>query len=362
LRLLHLHIQNFRRHDSIQLHPTAGVNLLYGKNGVGKTNILEAIHFICFTKSLIDASDSECLKLGTSHFELDAVMESDTQIQSSVRVYYSALEGKNVFINKSALSTFSSIIGEYPCVGISPFDIALAQGSPQERRRFLDMSIAQTNKAYLQDLQSYNRILKQRNKILFEMKTALTSSSNGTLEAYTQSLIKVAAAIVFKRVKFTEEFQSYVTKAYHLFHSFDETPSLKYESDFEIDIAVNEQMIASSMEAKFQRIEPDEIRRGQTLSGPHRDDIEFLINAISLKKFASQGQQKTFVICLKLAQHAYIEERLNEKPLFLLDDVFSELDRNRVGDLIELLKPLGQALITTTEQKDFSEVNQIAIT
>jgi DNA replication and repair protein RecF len=358
LRVQHIHIQNFRKHGDASLDLQNGVNVIYGRNGVGKTNFLEAIHYACLTKSLINASDAECLRFGAPHFEIDTTFESDSNLTTSVRVYYSADEGKNIFINRSPLVSFSEIIGQYPCVSLSPFDIALAQGAPAERRRFLDVSISQTNKAYLSDLLNYKRILSQRNKILSELKFASNEAMMDSLAVWTESFAHTSAAIIARRLAFTEGFAEYITKAYHRFQSFSETPSMVYESDLNLGAAKTKDEILGIIEEKLRRVESDELRRGQTLLGPHRDDVEFLINGISLKKFASQGQQKTFVICLKLAQHAYISEVLNEKPVFLLDDVFSELDRSRAGDLIDLLKPLGQSVITTTERKDFDAITQ----
>ncbi|MFN3345327.1 MAG: DNA replication/repair protein RecF [Chloroherpetonaceae bacterium] len=361
MKLLTIHIQNFRRHADAKLPLGDGVNILYGRNGAGKTNFLEAIHYAALTKSFLNASDSECLKFGATHFEIDAVWQNDRDIEASVRVYFSNEEGKTVFVNRSPLESFSKIVGEFPCVSLSPFDIALVQGAPQERRRFLDSSISQTNKAYLEDLLAYRRLLNQRNKLLSEMKLARNATQHELLAVWTESFASLVASIMFRRLKFVSEFSEVLKKAYRLFHSFDETPTLQYDSDVKLGEQATREEILSEVRVKLARLEDEEIRRGVTLLGAHRDDLSFYINDISVKKFASQGQQKTFVICLKLAQHFYIQSILNEKPIFLLDDVFSELDRSRADDLIELLKPMGQSVITTTEKKQFDGIRQILI-
>lgn len=361
MKLLTLHIQNFRRHADAKVSLSDGVNILYGRNGAGKTNLLEAIHYAALTKSFLNAVDSECLKFGATHFEIDAVWQNDRGGDTSVRVYFSNEEGKTVFVNRSPLESFSKIVGEFPCVALSPFDIALVQGAPQERRRFLDSSISQTNKAYLEDLLAYRRLLSQRNRLLGEMKLSREKSTVDLLAVWTESFASLAASIMFRRLKFVNEFSQVLLKAYQHFQSFDETPTLSYNSDVSLNANATKEEILSEIRLKLARLEDEEIRRGITLLGTHRDDLNFFINDISVKKFASQGQQKTFVICLKLAQYFYIQSILNEKPIFLLDDVFSELDESRKGDLIDLLKPMGQSVITTTEKKQFDGITQLSV-
>lgn len=361
MKLLSIHLQNFRRHADARLELIDGVNILYGRNGAGKTNFLDAMHYAALTKSLLGASDAECLKFGSAHFEINAEWQSDRGLNSTVRVYFSSEHGKHVFVNRSELESFAKIVGEYPCVALSPFDLALVQGAPQERRRFLDSSISQTNKAYLEDLLNYRRALTQRNKLLGEMKGAPSAAQRQSLAVWTETFAALAAAIMFRRLKFVQEFAESLAAAYRLFHSFSETPTIHYDSDVQIAPNATKENILSEIQSQLERLEDEEIRRGVTLLGAHRDDLDFRINDVSVRKFASQGQQKTFVVCLRLAQHRYIQSVLNEKPIFLLDDVFSELDRDRASDLIELLKPMGQSVITTTEKKQFDGVTQILI-
>jgi len=364
LKILSLHLEHFRRHTTLSLPLDAGINILYGRNGIGKTNILEAAYFACLTKSFIGASDSECLQFGATHFEIKAEMQSDLGVHSSVRVYFSNEDGKHVFINRSELEQFSKIVGEYPCIALSPYDLALVQGAPQERRRFLDNTISQTNRVYLENLLTYKRALTQRNKLLAELKLHAYPKAEqlAILEVWTEQFVQLAASIIYQRLKFAKEFSGYLKAAYQKFASFSEEPSLCYDTEVsEGSENPAKDDIAAGLHLKLKQLQSEEFRRGQTLLGPHRDDLEFLIDGKSLKQYASQGQHKTFIVCLKLAQHAYIAERLNEVPIFLLDDVFSELDRERASDLIEILKPLGQSLITTTERKAFTGVSQIDV-
>lgn len=363
MKLVLLHLRHFRSHQELYLPLNDGINILYGRNGVGKTNILEAVHFACLTKSLFGASDAECLQFDAPFFEIEAEMQNDLGIMSQVRVYFSNEEGKHIFINRTELEQFSKIVGEYPCIALSPYDLALVQGAPQERRRFLDNTISQANRAYLEDLMNYRRALSQRNKLLSEIKqqNGLTAAQQASLEVWTAQFAELAVSIIAHRIKFAREFSSYLKSAYQKFLSFHEEPTLRYESEGISAEAATVEDIRKDFHTKLTMLRNEELRRGQTLLGPHRDDLEFLVNHKSLRRYASQGQHKTFVVCLKLAQYAYIQERLKETPIFLLDDVFSELDRERASDLIEILKPLGQSLITTTERKLFSGVTQIDV-
>jgi DNA replication and repair protein RecF len=238
------------------------------------------------------------------------------------------------------------------------------QGAPQERRRFLDNTISQTNRAYLENLLTYKRALTQRNKLLAEIKLHAYPKAEQLeiLEVWTEQFVQLAASIIQQRIKFSKEFSGYLKAAYQKFASFSEEPSLCYDTEVnEASENLVKDNIVVGLHLKLKQLQSEEFRRGQTLLGPHRDDLDFLVDGKSLKHYASQGQHKTFIVCLKLAQHAYIAERLNEVPIFLLDDVFSELDRERASDLIEILKPLGQSLITTTERKAFTGVSQIDV-
>ncbi len=360
--LSHISIQSFRAHALTTYSPEKSINIIYGKNGSGKTNILEAIHYAMLTKSFLTVTDQETLRFNDPFFEIKASFQRQDQFQSSVRVYYSPSEGKHVFVNKTRLETFSEIVGDYPCVSLSPYDISITQGSPQERRRFLDNSLSQTSKAYLKDLLNYKRSLLQRNRLLSEVKH--TGKFRPELHSFTEVLATISSRIIHQRLTFCETFRAHLLDSYEQFSNLSELPDLTYECGLSLSKGEDTESIEKKIQAKFSTIQTDEIRRGTTLFGPHRNDLEFRINEMSLKKFASQGQHKTFVVCLKIAQHLYMQEMLGDKPIFLLDDVFSELDYERSGELINFLEKGigGQTFITTTERKRFPNVNQVHIT
>jgi len=361
LQLKHLELKSFRSHSFLQFSPDKSINIIFGRNGTGKTNILESIHYATLTKSFQTGTDQEVLKFNDPFFEVKATFEKQDEIESKVRVYYSAPEGKHVFVNTTELLTFSEIVGQYPCVSLTPYDISITQGSPQERRKFLDNTLSQSSKAYLNDLLNFKRTLAQRNKLLSQIKQ--TNLNRPELAAFTEALAKHASKIIYQRNKFSIEFDQYLKSAYSKFEGIDEAPGISYNSyiNLENDEDIND--IEQRLLEKFQLIHQEEIKRGTTQIGPHRDDLEFKLNEISLKKYASQGQHKTFVVCLKIAQHSYLKEMSQYKPIFLLDDVFSELDYERSGELINLLENFvgGQSFITTTERKHFQNIHQVSI-
>ncbi|MDX2127977.1 MAG: DNA replication and repair protein RecF [Chloroherpetonaceae bacterium] len=364
MKLRKIQLHSFRKHNhlSLELDTTQNnVNIIYGDNGSGKTNILEAIHIACLSKNFLSLSDSDCVTFGDSFYEISADFESNHNIQTTGRVYYSETEGKHIFLGKSELEHFSKLIGEYPCISLSPDDMQLAKGTPQERRRFLDSTISQTNRLYLSHLQNYKRSLTQRNKILNDLKIKHTTELHSLLDVWTENLCQSGASIMKERILFTREFSIQLQNAYHSFHTFTEQPTLVYDSDIALPDTPEEKLLFEHLWLRYGEVMSDEVRRGVTLFGPHRDDLSFRINDFSIRKFASQGQQKTFVICLKLAQRSYIESRIGEQPIFLLDDVFSELDQGRCEELISLLQPLGQSIITTTEPRGFKNTNEISI-
>jgi DNA replication and repair protein RecF len=367
MRLTSLDVSNFRSHEKATLTFQDGINILYGRNGTGKTNLLEAIHYLCLTRSFLGNTDETSLKFGTTHFEITGNFQQDFGLENQVRIYYAKEDGKNVFVDKVPLESFSKIVGRFPVVSLSPYDIALTQGTPSDRRKFLDTTISQASKLYLEDLVDYKRVLTQRNKLLYEIKNN-HKRLHAELEIWDETFVNISSSIVARRIAFAREFNLFINTAYTLFTSFTEQPESFYEPEGFDATTEDKSEIKSILAEKLVQIKSEELRRGTTLIGPHRDDVAFKLNGYDLKKYASQGQHKTFVVALKLAQFFYLRELLGERPIFLLDDVFSELDSFRVENLMLILNPLCQSFISTTEKKVFgvasSEVvsaNQISI-
>ncbi len=359
MRLQEIRLTNFRKHIGLVCNPADGINLVYGPNGSGKTNLLEAVHYCALAKGLNTAPDRECLHFGTDYFLLQGAFTDDREIDIGVRIAYSRTSEKQVFLNNEELKRFSELIGRVPCITFSPMELQVVNGPPGERRRFLDNALSQTNRRYLEDLLNYRRILHQRNALL----AALYDNASGRehLGVWTENLAGLAAPIVSCRLDFIERFLGYFRTVYAEL-GLGEEPGIGYRSLAGcLREPVSAECVLETLLDRFREIEQQEVLRRRTLLGPHRDDVVFLLNGIDLRKYGSQGQLRTFLIAMKIALQQFVRRQTGEKPLFLLDDLFSELDGTRVERVLEHLQGEGQAIITATESRGDSSINDISI-
>lgn len=327
------------------------MNVLVGDNGQGKTNALEALSFFCLTKSFYASADATVLQREKTFFEIEGTLESDGGKEYSLRVAYDDhLKKKKYTINGMEVEKFSTVIGMFPVVILSPENNAITFGSPNDRRKFADLVISQSSASYMEDLMEYRRILRQRNRILSE---AQGNDCADRLGPWNDMLIAYGARIVRRRRIFIKEFMPYIADTYRHIVGDQETPAIEYLPTVPAGENDEGNDIAQAIAAKLQRRYKDELRFKTTLVGPHRDEILFSLNGMHLKHFASQGQHKTFLVALKVAEFFYLKERCNETPVFLLDDVFSELDEHRSQKLLSLVDTLGQSFITATSEKIF---------
>lgn len=342
-----LSVKNFRKHISSNFQFAEGLNYIVGQNSVGKTSILEAIHYLCSSKSMF-AKDSEVVNFNAGEFEIEGFFKNKNN--HKVRVFFNNSENKKYFLlNGKQISKSSEIIGKFPLVTLTPDDHQITQGAPADRRKFFDSVISQASKTYLDILIDYNKILKQRSLILNQLSEKITPSLLDELDSWTENLIIKGSQIINYRKKFIKDFNNYLIEAYKQIMSSEEIPAIKY-----ITVSDEPEFDEKSvMENLLKKNRALEIKRNMNLFGPHRDDYLFEINGINLKKYGSQGQNKTFQITLRFAEFFYLKEFANEVPIFLLDDVFSELDAFRATKVSEFLKQVGQAFITLT---DFSNL------
>ena len=355
MRLVRLEVNQFRNHRHSAVECSLNSNVFLGNNGEGKTNVLEAISFLCLTKSFYAASDVTALQLGSEWFRVEGDMQSDEGVRYALRLTYDGVTGtKKMFINNASVERLSSVVGEFPIVVLSPENSSITFGSPGDRRKFIDLVISQSSKSYFEDLLEYRKILRQRNKILIDAKLARTDCSS-LLQPWNESLVIRGSRIIHRRKTFVEEFVPIVRQHYAELARVDENPGIVYEAVPTISPETSEQTIADLFAEQLQKQYQDERRAGSTLVGPHRDDLGFTINNLELRKFASQGQHKTFLITLKLAEFFYLKDRCRETPLLLLDDVFSELDEHRARNLLQRASSLGQSFITSTDDRVFRE-------
>ncbi|MEX2115336.1 MAG: DNA replication/repair protein RecF [Bacteroidota bacterium] len=346
-------IQNFRNHSKTVLACAEGVNAIIGDNGQGKTNIVEAISYLCLTKSFYASGDAVTLKIGEELFSIRGSFESDGGVVRRVEALYEKGTGrKSISINGIPVETMSSVIGEFPVVVLSPEQGGITNGAPSERRKFLDLVIAQSSKAYLQELLEYRKILRQRNKVLLDAKFERRDCTE-ILEPWDEALVETGSHLVHRRQAFIREFSEEIVRSYKSIAGESERPGIDYEPSVPTGNTGSVEAIKTAFTEELRSKEDEERRLGVTAVGPHRDEIGLSINGIHARRFASQGQHKTLLIALKLAEVAYLKERCSETPILLLDDVFSELDEHRSERLVEQLQGLGQVFVTATDLRAF---------
>lgn len=341
-------LRNIRKHTDTKIEFANKLNYIVGGNGAGKTTILESIYYLCTTKSSVTSSDSEVVKIGENSFGIEGYFTGLTN--DIVQINYSHSESKKVYLlNNKQVARFSNIIGKFPVVLLSPADHSITQGYPSERRKFVDSVISQASRTYLNLLIEYNRTLKQRAYLLNRIREN-NSKDISELDAWNEKLVNTGVEIIKHRKEFVAEFESYISDSYKKILFNKEEPNVQY---YFLDRKCLDDL-KSCFEQLLAQSEEDEIRRGTNLVGPHRDDFIFDINGISLKSYGSQGQHKTFQTVLRFAEFFYLKDKTGNSPLFLLDDVFGELDAERAAAISNYLRTVGQGFITLTDFGNFS--------
>lgn len=344
-------LNNFRLHKISKLEFSNNINYIIGGNGQGKTSILEAIYYLCTTKSINQSSDVEAIAFNEDYFEINGGFSDFSK--NKVRVFFERHSNKkSVFLDQKQIYNASSLIGKFPVVALLQSDHAITQGSPAERRRFVDSIISQSSATYLKLLLDYNKILRNRSSLLSKIKEFRSNELLDQLEAWTKSLVNTGSEVIKHRIKFIEEFNNYIKKPYVYIMGKKEFPKIVYNSVSGVD----DSKVVESFEQRLIESKSNELRRARNLVGPHRDDFEFFIENLELKKFGSQGQNKTFQIALRFSQFFYLKDKLSVAPIFLMDDVFGELDTYRAERISNYLSEIGQAFITMT---DFSRLEKL---
>jgi DNA replication and repair protein RecF len=326
-----------------------GINYIVGGNGQGKTSILEAIYSLCTTKNFKSSADIEILSFNEEDYEINGLIEDLTQ--DFVRIYFNRNDKRRFYFqNSKQINRSADIIGKYPVVLLTPDDHALTQGSPSERRKFVDSILSQANRSYLEYFLDYSRVLKQRASLLNLVQLQRSNDLLKQLDAWDEKLISSGTELINYRVQFVDLFNNFMSQSYSKIMKTEEFPEILYSSS----LTNNNENIADLFARQIREKRDEEIRRGSNIVGPHRDDFVFNINDKPLKVYGSQGQHKTFQVALRFAQYFYLKEQSNRNPIFLLDDVFGELDSNRALRISEYLCEVGQTFITLT---DFSNYN-----
>lgn len=346
LRLKSLKLTNFKNYETLSLEFSDSLNCIVGENGMGKTNLLDAIHLLCLGKSHFQYSDKQLIKIGEDFYRLEGTFRRLNKKELVVAKYQKA-KRKTIERNKSAYKRLSDHVGLMPLVIIAPDDAQLILEGSEERRRFMDFSLVQLDQLYLQHLMQYNKTLQQRNALLKAAPHPLEIDFD-LLETYDQLLETPATYIFEKRTAFLEQIYPVFQEYYEAISGGKEAVELSYRSQLQ------EQSLSELLQATRDK---DAILQ-RTTKGIHKDDLKLEIKEQKLKNFGSQGQLKSYLLAMKLAQYELLRQEQEITPILLLDDIFDKLDAKRVRQLLDLLleRSFGQIFITDTHQDRVADI------
>lgn len=331
-------LNNFRNYSYSKVNFSSGVNFIVGKNAQGKTNLLESVYLLSVGKSPKNSKDKQLIRFEQNKAKI-SVDFSTIAGNKNIQMYLDKSDKKSIKINNLNILKLTELVGTLSVVYFSPDELKLIKEVPEDRRSFLDVSISQFDKAYLYDLLKYNRILKMRNQILKSFDSV--ESKTEQLKLFTPQLIDTAEKIIEKRLNFIEKLKIF-TKNIHKTITLDETLDVSYSYAKKENLTIKEDLTS-----QFEKSLEKELELGYTSLGPHRDDIIFKINGLDCKTYASQGQQRTVALVIKLSLMEVIREEIGEYPILLLDDVLSELDNARQERLLNMTTKY-QTLISCT--------------
>lgn len=330
-----LSVLNFKNLAEAELSFGPRINCFVGGNGMGKTNVLDAIYYLSMCRSALTMTDAQSVRHGADFFVLDAEYSTGSDRKECVVCSFKKGSGKTLRRNGKEYEKLSAHLGLIPVVIVSPADTVLINESAEERRRWLNSFLSQLDKPYLAAIIKYNHVLAERNRLL---KQSYARSTGEIMEILDMQLVEAGEAVHRKREEIIERLVPFVADYYRILSGDNEQVELRYHSE------LNETPLADLLAAARERDRVNQF----TTSGIHRDDMKMKIGDYPLRKYGSQGQQKSFLIALKLAQYSIVAGHMGEKPLLLLDDLFDKLDMQRVERLIELVsqEDFGQIFIT----------------
>ena len=340
-----IELNNFRNYENLQISFDEGTNILFGDNAQGKTNILEAAYLSGTTKSHKGSKDKEMIRFGTNEAHLRTMV-----LKKGKQYHLKHNRSKGIAVNKIPMKKASELFGILNIVFFSPEDLNIIKNGPSERRHFLDAELCQLDKIYLSDLSNYNKILNQRNKLLKDM--VYRPELSDTLPVWDMQLIDTGKKIIRRREQFVKELNEIVHEIHYRISGGKEELFLSYEPSVSADM----------MEQEIERVRQRDLKMCQTSVGPHRDDLLFSIADVDIRKFGSQGQQRTSALSLKLSEIELVRKSIHDTPVLLLDDVLSELDSNRQNYLLNSICDT-QTIITCTGLDEFIrnrfEINKV---
>ena len=346
MEIEHLKLLNFRNYSSLELNFYNSINIIYGNNGIGKTNLVEAIYVLALTKSFRTIQDKNLIMKEKNVTKIEGIVKSKAKNNYKVIINE---DGKKVKIDNNKIDKISEYISKINVVLFNPDDLRIIKDTPSIRRKMLNIEISQLNKSYLKHLNSYNKILKQRNSYLKQVFINANSSKE-YLDILTNKLIDYGLEIEKERRKYVQLVNSYISDIYFKIANKG-LLEIKYVSDYK-------NKSKEELLKEYQKLYSKEMAFGKTLIGVHHDDLEFLLDSNKLKDWGSEGQQKNSVISFKLAEIRIIKELKKDYPILILDDLFSELDNEKITNILNLIENGMQTFITTT---DISKIDQDVI-
>ena len=345
MKLTNLQLQNFRNYESVQLEFTDGVHVFIGENAQGKTNLMESIYALAMTKSHRTTNDKELIGWNKEFATIKGTVEK-TATKTNLELQFSK-KGKIAKVNYLEQKRLSSYLGNLNVILFAPENLTLVKGSPQNRRKFVDMELGQMSSLYLYDLVEYNRVLKQRNTYLKQLAIK-KKQPDEYLDVLSEMLSELASKIVFHRLDFMKQLEALAIPIHDQLSLSREKFSVSYQATIPLEDGITASQMKEIYIDQFKKNQTREADQATTLIGPHRDDLIFYLNEIPVQTYGSQGQQRSTVLSLKLAEIELMKLSTGEYPLLLLDDVLSELDDDRQTHLIKAIENKVQTFITTT--------------
>ncbi len=339
MKIRSLKLKNYRNYDLLKLDFDGAANIFYGDNAQGKTNILEAVYISGTTKSHRGAKDRELIRFGQDESHIEAIVEKNG-IDYQLDMHLKKNSPKGIAINKMPIRKASELFGIVNFVFFSPEDLNIIKNGPSERRRFIDMELSQLDRVYLSNLTNYNRIVNQRNHLLKSM--GMGGELKDTLEVWDMQLIQYGDKIIERRKEFLDKVNEIISSIHKKLTGDREEIQVIYEPS-------NGNL---TLEQALQKNRERDIRIKSTSAGPHRDDICFMVGGLDIRRYGSQGQQRTAALSLKLSEIELVKQAAKDTPVLLLDDVLSELDKHRQNYLLDSINDI-QTLITCTGVEDF---------
>lgn len=344
-----LELSNFRNYALLDMNFDKGTNILYGDNAQGKTNILEAIYLCATTKSHRGTKDRDIVNFEEEEAHIRTYLEKDGD-EIKIDMHLRKSKTKGIAVDGRKLKKATELLGLMNVVFFSPEDLSIIKNGPSERRRFVDMELCQLDPMYLHNLNNYNKIVNQRNRLLKDMY--MNPSLKGTLDVWDIQLVEFGKKIIARRISFVEQLNGIIGGIHDSLSGGKEKLVISYEPDIS----------GEDFEKKLRAGQERDIRLKQTTVGPHRDDFAFIANDIDIRKFGSQGQQRTSALSLKLSEIELVKKMTKDTPILLLDDVLSELDSSRQNYLLNSIGNI-QTIITCTGLDEFInnrfEINKV---